>query len=424
MDDSPASIARDIAAISRISAVQSLLRIVCDNTGMRFAAVARVTEGTWTACAVEDQINFGLKPGGQLDIHTTLCKESRAARQPVLFDHASADPAYANHHTPRLYNIESYISVPIMRPNGDYFGNLCAIDPQPHQVSNQKTIAMFQSFAELIGRQLDAEQRQQDTETALLDARATAELRDQFIAVLGHDLRNPLASIAAIGEILARRDDATVVKYGNRLRASTQRMSRLIDDVLDFTRMRLGAGFGVHIAPVPDLQTPLRQVVAELRDAHAQTSIIERYRLGGAVDCDLGRVQQLLSNLLGNALAYGGAVQPVTVEVTLEHSWLEISVTNGGDPIPAANLEKIFEPFWPGEDLRALLAPRRQRTRGGGQWWVGAGPSHLLADRACAWRNAAGELVARERHVLHREAAGEAGCHGHHLNAVPVRRPL
>ena len=64
VDDSPASIARDIAAIGRISAVPSLLRIVCDNTGMRFAAVARVTDGTWTACAVEDQIAFGLVPGG------------------------------------------------------------------------------------------------------------------------------------------------------------------------------------------------------------------------------------------------------------------------------------------------------------------------------------------------------------------------
>jgi len=149
VDDSPASIARDIAAIARISAVPSLLRIVCDNTGMRFAAVARVTDGTWTACAVEDQINFGLLPGGQLDVHTTLCKESRAARQPVVFDHASTDPTYATHHTPRLYNIESYISVPIVRPNGDYFGNLCAIDPSPHQLANPKTVSMFQSFAEL-----------------------------------------------------------------------------------------------------------------------------------------------------------------------------------------------------------------------------------------------------------------------------------
>ena len=80
--DSEEAIARDVAAVARISAVPSLLKIICQNTGMGFAAVARVTDGTWTACAVEDNIQFGLKPGGQLQVETTLCSESRAARQP------------------------------------------------------------------------------------------------------------------------------------------------------------------------------------------------------------------------------------------------------------------------------------------------------------------------------------------------------
>ena len=102
MNDSPESIAHDVAAVGRISAVPSILKIVCSNTGMRFAAVARVTDGTWTACAVEDHIAFGLLPGGQLDVHTTLCKEARAARQPVVFDHASEDARYRDHHTPRI----------------------------------------------------------------------------------------------------------------------------------------------------------------------------------------------------------------------------------------------------------------------------------------------------------------------------------
>lgn len=346
MEDSPAAIARDIAAIARISAVPSLLRIVCDNTGMRFAAVARVTEGTWTACAVEDQIDFGLVPGGQLDIHTTLCKEARAAGQPVVIDHAAADAVYSTHHTPRLYGIESYISVPIVRPGGEYFGNLCAIDPQPNRVSDPKTIAMFESFAELIGRQLDVEERRQATETALSDANAAAELREQFIAVLGHDLRNPLASVGAIAEILSRFDEDSVAKYGQRLRVTTQRMSKLIDDVLDFARARLGSGIRIRIEPVFDLESRLRPVVAELRDAHAGSSIVERYELQGPVACDLGRVQQLLSNLLGNALAYGGALDPVRVEVSLDDGWLVLSVSNGGEPIPPVILGKIFEPFW------------------------------------------------------------------------------
>lgn len=346
MNDSPESIAHDVAAVARISAVPSILRIVCDNTGMRFAAVARVTDGTWTACAVEDNIAFGLLPGGQLDVHTTLCKEARMARAPVVFDHASEDPRYRDHHTPRIYGIQSYISVPILRPDGSYFGNLCAIDPRPNLISDAKTVGMFQSFAELIGRQLALEQRQEETEAALRDSREATELRDQFVAVLGHDLRNPLASMRAISEVMLRRADPEMTKFGARLRTSAQRMSRLIDDVLDLARGHLGSGIGVKIAPVAGLDTRLREVVAELRDAHADREIVETYRTGDVVECDLGRVQQLVSNLLGNALAYGDPAQPVSVEAVVDDNWLELSVRNAGVPISPANLARIFEPYW------------------------------------------------------------------------------
>ena len=78
--DDPDAIARDIAAISRIEAVPSLLQVLCDTSGMGFAPVARVTGGTWTACAVRDTVSFGLKPGGQLPLETTLCTEVRQSR--------------------------------------------------------------------------------------------------------------------------------------------------------------------------------------------------------------------------------------------------------------------------------------------------------------------------------------------------------
>jgi len=346
LNDLPESIAHDIAAVGRISAVPSILKIICENTGMRFAAVARVTEGTWTACAVEDNIAFGLLPGGQLDVHTTLCKEARAAKEPVFFDHASENPQYRDHHTPRIYSIQSYISVPIIRPDGVYFGNLCAIDPRPNLVSEAKTIAMFQSFAELIGRQLALEQHQEATEEALRESREATELRDQFIAVLGHDLRNPLASMSAISHVMLRSQVPEVVKFGTRLRANTRRMGKLIDDVLDLARGRMGSGVGFKIAPAGGLEAGLREVVAELRDAHADWSIVETYEIDGLIECDLGRMQQLVSNLLGNALTYGDPAQPVSVEAKLDGNWLELSVRNGGAPISPPDLARIFEPYW------------------------------------------------------------------------------
>jgi len=72
MSDSPEEIAKDVLAVGRINSVPTLLQVLCETTGMRFAAVARVTDRTWTACAVHDDINFGLIPGGQLDVNTTL----------------------------------------------------------------------------------------------------------------------------------------------------------------------------------------------------------------------------------------------------------------------------------------------------------------------------------------------------------------
>lgn len=346
MDDSAEAIARDIAAVGRISAVPSLLRLICQNTGMGFAAVARVTDGTWTACAVQDDIDFGLKTGGQLELETTLCRESRASREPVVIDHASLDPTYRDHHTPRIYNIESYISVPIIRPSGAYFGNLCAIDPKPAVVSDPRIVAMFTAFADLIAMQLESEDRQNAAETELVNARATAELREQFIAVLGHDLRNPLSAVGATAQLLSRRTEPELVRLGTRLGATTRRMSQLIDDVLDLARSRLGAGMGVAMVETDSLAAALDDVVFELREAHPQRRIDADIVIPCTVRCDTGRLQQLLSNLLGNALTYGAVDRPVRVGASVEGDELVLVVANEGAPIAPEDLARVFEPYW------------------------------------------------------------------------------
>lgn len=346
LTDAPEDIARDIAAISRIGAVPALLQVVCRTTGMGFAAVARVTDGTWTACAVQDDIAFGLKPGSQLDVHTTLCKEVRAARQPVVIDHASRDPVYASHHTPRMYNIESYISVPIILRNGEYFGNLCAIDPAPRDLSTSYAVTLFTLFAELIAVQLELEERHRATESDLLDARATAELREQFIAVLGHDLRNPLAAVSAAGEVLSRRREPDLVQIGGRLRSITRRMTRLIDDVMDFARGRLGSDLGVTLSEGQDLAAAIHDVVAEVSEANPGRTVIDQTAIDGRVRCDRGRIQQLLSNLLSNAVAYGAPEHPVVVDGRIDGHQLFLRVSNRGEPIAPDNLRRIFEPYW------------------------------------------------------------------------------
>src|ERR1700761_1247983 len=112
----------DVLSVSRIEAIPTILDVVCRVTGMGFAAVARVTEEQWVACQVLDNINFGLKAGGELKLETTICHEIRQTAEAVIIDNVADDPVYCGHPTPALYGFRSYISVPITRKNGVFFG--------------------------------------------------------------------------------------------------------------------------------------------------------------------------------------------------------------------------------------------------------------------------------------------------------------
>lgn len=345
--DSPEALAHDVAVVSKLEAVPKLLELLCDVTGMGFAAVARVTDVTWMACAVRDNISFGLPPGGQLDLKTTLCFESRAANAPITIDHASVDPQYCGHHTPKIYNIESYVSVPIVLPSGRYFGNLCAIDPRPAKVSDPRILAVFKGLADVIALQLESELAREQDRTALRDANAANELREQFIAILGHDLRNPLQAVYSMGDLLERRlTDSVLANMAARIKINVRRMSRLIDDVMDFARGRLGSGIGVDIKPVSDLESTLLSVVHELQDGKPDRKVVIAVDLNGPVYCDEHRLQQVLSNLIANALTHGAPLTPVVVNVDNAGDQLRMQVRNEGEPIPEHSLQQIFEPFW------------------------------------------------------------------------------
>ena len=347
VSDSAEEIARDVAALNRLQAVPTLLEVLCESTGMRFAAVARVTENTWTACVVKDEIGFGVTAGGQLDLESTLCIESKRSNAPIVIEQASTDPRYCDHPTPKLYKIESYVSVPIVLPNGRYFGNLCAIDPAPAKVADPKILKMFTRFAALIGMLLDSEMARQADQSALRGAHADNEVREQFIAILGHDLRNPLQAIYSAGVLLEKKiSDPALQGVASRIRVSVKRMSCLINDLLDFARARLGEGMGVRVEEVEDIDAGLNAVVREFQDGQPEREILANIGVTRKVRCDLGRVQQVASNLIGNALKHGAPEGTVKVSAQAEESDLVLNVWNAGEPISPENLDKICEPFW------------------------------------------------------------------------------
>jgi sigma-B regulation protein RsbU (phosphoserine phosphatase) len=187
-------------------------------------------------------------------------------------------------------------------------------------------------------------------EGSLLQEKEAAEFREHFIAVLGHDLRNPLASIRSGLRILSKEPLSDRGKgVLNLMDGSVDRMAALIGDVMDFARARLGGGLSLNLRANHQLGPELTQVINELQSSRPWREIQVDIDLATPVTCDPVRIGQLVSNLLGNALTHGADDQPVCVYAKSNLETLTISVANGGAAIPAAIQERLFQPFFRGE---------------------------------------------------------------------------
>jgi two-component system sensor histidine kinase/response regulator len=190
---------------------------------------------------------------------------------------------------------------------------------------------------------------EQLTRRELAHEQETARLREQFIAVLGHDLRNPLASIGGAARLLRKEPLSDKGQHVIRLmEASADRMAGLIDDVMDFARGRLGGGIAVE-RRAHDLEPILRQVVEELEASYPDRVVECDFQLPTQAPVDPGRLSQLVSNLLANALTYGADQAPVRLQAVIDDEELNLSVANSGAPIPKAAMERLFHPFVRGE---------------------------------------------------------------------------
>lgn len=187
----------------------------------------------------------------------------------------------------------------------------------------------------------EAEASQRRVEETERELRAVAEFRERFIGIVSHDLRNPLAGINALSEGLFRRGhlDEQDQRSVSRILQSVERMSRIISQLLDLTRARLGGGFPLEPKPT-DLRVVCRIVAEELEPA---VQLEVEGDVSGAWDPD--RLAEALSNIAGNAVEHAARGTPVVVRAYPEGAEVVIEVINQGDPIPAGLLPFIFEPF-------------------------------------------------------------------------------
>lgn len=188
---------------------------------------------------------------------------------------------------------------------------------------------------------------------AIEQLQQTVRFNEMFTAILGHDLRNPLGAIMTAAQLASKRDEVGILaKPLGRILSSGHRMARMIDQLLDFTRVRVGSG--IPLAPeVCDLASVLRQVIDELDGANPNKAIqleITTARTLGYWDFD--RLLQVFSNLIANALQHGTDGQGVRVRIESgPQASLLVRIHNAG-AIPEALIPRLFEPMAGGDRRR------------------------------------------------------------------------
>ena len=199
----------------------------------------------------------------------------------------------------------------------------------------------------LVRRELSAREEREEERGRLV------ELQQQLMGIVGHDLRGPLTAIMTGAQLLARTQEIPEARRPavQRILSSSRRMERLIRDLLDFTRVRLGGGIPVSRQWV-DLATVCHKLADEIQVQQPARVVDIQLDgdLGGQWDSD--RLSQVVQNLLVNAVKHGGPAGPVTLRARANGSGVVLEVHNGGPPIPEPVRKHLFEPFHPGGNGR------------------------------------------------------------------------
>lgn len=206
--------------------------------------------------------------------------------------------------------------------------------------------AFFSALAHACAQALEQVRLITEERRAHEELRRRSEFEQQLVGIVSHDLRNPLAAISMSVGLLEKKGELSDGQRRTlrRMGQASERAARMIRDLLDFTKARLGGGIALHRRPT-DLGEVVTQVLDEVQVAHPGRHVEVDVSPGVRGEWDPDRIAQVLTNLLSNALTYSPGHAPVKVRAFAEGGQVLLSVYNGGAPIPRELLSRLFEPL-------------------------------------------------------------------------------
>ena len=249
--------------------------------------------------------------------------------------------------------LESVLAVPILA-RGRVRGVLASATRTGTALPpDQRRLAEL--IAERAGPALENADLWADLQEQVVREQQAQRIKDDFLSIVSHELRTPLTSIQGYAQLLEGRLRPTAPENSKELsqlrviRSQATRMRRLVDDLLDVSRIdRLG---GVSIEPVRvDLAEELRELVARVGRQHPQRSLTVSVPEHLPIEADRDRIDQVLNNLLENAIKYSPDGSPVEVNASSSVGHVTVSVADAGVGIPPEHIDHVFERFYQGDE--------------------------------------------------------------------------
>jgi len=298
---------------------------------------------------------------------TPLLAQTLAAHQVVRLDDVWADPRYGAYGAPPAGHpaVRSYLAVPVVARSGEVFGSLLFGHPEVGRftVAHERLAASIASQAAVALENArlykTVREHKEQLELAVERARLADRRKDEFLAMLGHELRNPLAPIATALELMELKDKGALPKERDVIRRQVEHLSRLIDDLLDVSRITRGKiQLTRQVLEIGAVLAKAIEIASPLLEKRLQRLAIDIPRDGLPVDADPTRLAQVFQNLLTNAAKYSEPRSQIVLSARAHADRVVVELTDQGIGISADLIPRLFDLFVQGD--RAL-----DRSQGG-----------------------------------------------------------
>lgn len=277
----------------------------------------------------------------------TFCHYTMVSPTPVVISDATQIPLYRDIASVREQGVRAFAGVPLTTREGQRIGTFCAVDFQPKEWST-RDLETLSELAQAALREISMRQALRLSEENAQAARSAVRAREEVLAVVAHDLQNPLTIIQSSTEALTKMPRA--LEEGETMqmmKRAADTMQDLVTDLLEVSKIRQGRAVGRQSRIAPDELLRDAKIIMQPIASRSEITIVNNAPIGAVeVLVDYERILRVLANLIGNAIRFSPKHGEVTLHAEQSRTSVRFTVTDYGRGVPESDRAHIFDPYW------------------------------------------------------------------------------